>query len=260
MPDDPHDMPNGTERPRVAPPVFTPPRIVTPDTVLKPGEMGQTETAHPESEVRGVLTPKMMTSEPVYDDEEDEDVVSQSENVPAAQRTSGNDTSSAPQMHPATPAPADAHRPAFKKIAIMVAYGAIAVMIITLAWTFIARARGAQAAVANDFVAHIQQGDGAKAYALTSDRFRDVTSKDSFQEYAAQEGQILPKSEPKVVDTVSEQSGSVATTTVAIDMPGSDSGSSYHAVIRLIKQDGEWLVYSSDIKSGLYSEPLSTSR
>lgn len=284
MPEDPSDNQAGAARPRVAPPVFTPPRLVTPDTVLRPGEAvsPDSDVAHPGTEVRGILTPKMMTSEPVYDDEDDLDdagvssVPTQNGQVPqqAAQPVSQPGAQADPQSLPTTGSPsamppgADAptvgtatppakQRPNYKLVAL---YAAIVIVAVGVILFVLTKARGAQGQVASRFVEYIQHGNAEKAYGLTSSRFRDVTSKDSFEQYAGQESQLLPKTEARVVDTVSEQAGSTPTTSVALDIKGGDAGSDYHAVIQLVKEDGEWLVYSADIKSGPYSEPLSTSR
>ena len=277
MPEDPSDNQAGTERPRVAPPVFTPPRLVTPDTVLRPGEAvsPESDVAHPGAEVRGVLTPKLVTSEPVYDDDDDMDddapsVPVQQPGVPApVQSSSPSAPPSTPTAMPpgsdmpvraavATAAPAaNKKQPNYKLVALYAVIIIVAVGVIAFVLT---KARGAQDQVASRFVNYIQHGNVEKAYGLTSSRFKDVTSKDSFEQYAGQESQLLPKTEAKVVDKVSEQAGSTPTTSVALDIKGGDAGSDYHAVIQLVKEDGEWLVYSADIKSGPYSEPLSTSR
>lgn len=280
MPEDPSDNQAGTERQRVAPPVFTPPRLVTPDTVLRPGEAvsPESDVAHPGAEVRGVLTPKLVTSEPVYDDDMDDDVPSAPAQQPAATvPVQAPLQSSAPAMSPDSPpalapdpaAPASAavaataalatgkKQPNYKLVAL---YAVIIIVAVSVIAFVLIKARGAQDQVASRFVSYIQHGNVEKAYGLTSSRFKDVTSKDSFEQYAGQESQLLPKAEAKVVDKVSEQAGSTPTTSVALDIKGGDAGSDYHAVIQLVKEDGEWLVYSADIKSGPYSEPLSTSR
>jgi len=324
-----------TERPRVAPPVFTPPKIVSPDTMVTPGSK-PADNAHPGVEIWSELTAskpdKAVTSEPDYEEVDDEATEEFVFAAPVAPKAPAPPVATAvpappvpaptPTVAPATPpapapvspvvpaspaivsptteqpaiAPSTVVTPAAKpvtaaspatdppasepqaeqqaaatptpagrfakhrKLLIPLAYVVVALISAWLTFTIFKSLYGTRASLATDFVQAVQSDKADVAYDMTSKRFKDMTTKDVFQEYVGQESYILPKTTPSFVSKQSEDVGGTPVTKVVLDIKGEASGNDYSAIIRLVKEDGRWVVYSADIRSGLYSEPLSTSQ
>ena len=117
---------------------------------------------------------------------------------------------------------------------------AIVVVIVGLTF-FVNSATKAPVAVSNQFLNAVQAGEATTAYSLFSSTAKAAVPSDQFVAVVAQVGPILNASEKMTSKKVNASTGSVSTSEVVYEIPGTD-GKTYSFTVNLTKENDLWKV------------------